>query len=339
VDFPHLFYRYSRYLKNAYGRPAYRVAVDAGFSCPNRGPERRNPGCTYCDEYGARAVYLERDHLGTVDREIIRRQVEGGIEFLTKRYNAEIFLLYLQAFSSTYAPVEVLESVFDYCLSLHDFRELIVSTRPDCLTEEKADLLASYRKRDMDVWVELGLQSAHDTTLRRIRRGHTAADFFEAAELLEERGIKQMTHLVFGLPGESRREILETVRRVAELRPEGVKIHNLHIPVGAPMFRQYLGGELSVPSAPRHLAYTVEALELLPPDTVIGRLTCDTPRHRRGAPKNFWKKPRFYREVENEMRRRGTRQGRLWSDTAPEDAARDDSATEDSAADRDGSMS
>lgn len=313
MDSSRLFYRYSGYLKDTYGRPAYRVAVDAGFSCPNRGSDRLDPGCSYCDEHGARAVYLEREHLGTVDRDIIRRQVEGGLRFLKKRYDAEIFLLYLQAFSSTYAGVDTLKTIYDYCLSLHDFKELIVSTRPDCLTEEKADLLASYGRNGLDVWVELGLQSARDETLRRIRRGHTAADFFGAAGLLRERGIKQMTHLIFGLPGESREDIMETVRRIAEMRPEGVKIHNLHIPLGAPMFLEYRRGELTVPSAPRHLAYTVEALELLHPDTVIGRLTCDTPGHRRGAPKNFWKKPRLYREVEKEMRRRNTWQGRLWA--------------------------
>ena len=316
MDSSRLFYRYSRYLKDTYGSPAYRVAVDAGFSCPNRGPDRRSPGCTYCDEHGARAVYLEREHLGTIDRDIIRRQVEGGIEFLGKRYGAEIFLLYLQAFSSTFAPAEILKPVFDYCLSLYDFRELIVSTRPDCLTEEKADLLASYRSTDLDVWVELGLQSVHDGTLGRINRGHSAADFFEASEFLKKRGIKQMTHLIFGLPGEGRGDIMQTVRRTAALRPEGVKIHNLHVPVGAPMFREYRRGELAVPSAPRHLSYTVEALELFHPDTVIGRLTCDTPRHRLGAPKNFWKKPRLYREVENEMKRRKTWQGRLWRGTS-----------------------
>ena len=302
---------YSRHLKEKYGRSAWRVAVDAGFSCPNRGPDRASAaapspatGCSYCDGQGSRAPYLgtEKDLQG---------QVRGALAFLRRRYGAGEFLLYFQAFSGTYAPPQRLREVYDLCLALAPFRELIVSTRPDCLDEERADLLASYRERGLEVWVELGLQSAHDGTLRRIGRGHSAEDFVRADRLLAERGIRRAVHLIFGLPGEGTGEILETVRFVSALDPEGVKIHNLHIPRGTRLAAEYLAGEITCPSPGRHLEWVVRALERLPPRTLVMRLTCDTPADRRIAPRESWEKGRFYEAVRRRMLSLGTWQGRL----------------------------
>jgi len=308
---------YSRYLREKYGCRVYRVAVDGGFSCPNRGADRRMPGCTYCDERGARAPYLEG---GTGDAGApglaapadIERQVRLGVRFMRRRYGAERFLLYFQAFTGTNAPPGTLRRLYDRALALAPFDELIVSTRPDCVSEDVAALLAGYRRAGREVWVELGLQSACDATLRLIRRGHTAAEFEAAYTRLKRRPLKVAVHLIFGLPGESREDILRTVRTVAGLRPDGVKIHNLHVPVGTQMAEEYLRGELTVPSGPRHLDYTVSALEMLPADTVVMRLTCDTPPGRLAAPRGFWEKSVFYSRVEAEMRARATWQGRLF---------------------------
>jgi len=310
---------YSSYLREKYGQTVYRVAVDAGFSCPNRKPDRSAPGCLYCDEHGARAPYQGPSDTAQTgpaipppapgDREDIRRQVERGIAFLKQRYGAEIFLLYFQAFSGTFAPVDRLKEIYDFTLGLTSFRELIVSTRPDCVDRKRADLLASYLSPDFDVWTELGLQSAHDATLRRINRGHTVADFTRTWKLLKRRGVKLTVHLIFGLPGEGMREILETVRFVAGLEPEGVKIHNLHIPTGSPLYGDYLRGELSAPCADRHLDTVCRALELLPPGTVIMRLTCDTPAARLACPRHFPAKAAFYDRVIRELEARNSRQG------------------------------
>jgi len=326
-----LFRSYSGYLQARYGAPAYRVAVDAGFSCPNRGPDRRRPGCLYCDEHGARAPYLEALEAlpcpgsGAPERlEAIRRQVERAVAFLERRYAARLFLLYLQAFSGTHAPVEELERLYDFALGCGEFRELIVSTRPDCIDSEKARLLAGYRRRGLEVWVELGLQSACDATLDRVRRGHSVADFARAYGLLRQAGVKIGVHLIFGLPGEGMEQILQTVRYVARLQPDGVKIHNLHVPVGSPLAAELLAGELATPCAPRHLDYVVRALELLPPRTVIMRLTCDTPRERLAAPRVFLPKAAFHQAVRHELERRDTRQGRLWA--PPAEASRGASA-------------
>jgi radical SAM protein (TIGR01212 family) len=310
-----LFYSHSDYLRARYGKAVYRVSVDAGFSCPNRGADRRRSGCLYCDAEGARAPYLGPEAgLGdeTERLQSVRRQIEGASRFLRRRYGAESFLLYFQAFTNTYAPVGELKRLYDAALELAPFRELIVSTRPDCIDAAKAQLLASYRERGLEVWVELGLQSACDATLERINRGHTVARFLEAYRLLRESGVKLAAHLIFGLPGEGLEEILRTVRFLAGLEPDGVKIHNLHIPAASPLAAEYLAGELAAPCAPRHLEYVVRALELLPPATVILRLTCDTPAGRLSAPLGFWPKARFYQALRERMSREGTRQGRLW---------------------------
>ena len=197
------------------------------------------------------------------------------------------------------------------------FRGLNVATRPDCVDDEKARLLASYREKGLEVWVELGLQTIHDVTLRRIGRGHTAGDFRRAHAVLKEHGLNVAVHLIFGLPGEESAQIMETVQAVARLGIDGVKIHNLHIPRGTPLEAEYRKGEVTVPSASRHLEHVIAAIERLPPRTVIMRLVCDTPRAELAAPKGFWPKDAFTARLAAEMRARGSFQGRLYRPLDP----------------------
>ncbi|MBN2049162.1 MAG: TIGR01212 family radical SAM protein [Spirochaetales bacterium] len=314
-DYPYT--SYARILKEKYGKRVYRVGVDGGFSCPNRPSGRSSPGCTYCDGFGALSTY-QRDGEGVEERrnlpsrlEETERQIRRGIMFLQHRYKAEFFILYFQAFSGTFDTPENLKRLYDHGLSCHPFVELVVSTRPDCVDEEKAALLRSYKTAERDVWVELGLQSARDATLQRIRRGHNRRCFEKAFRLLKDHGLKTAVHLIFGLPGEDWKDIEYTIRYLRDLDPEGVKIHNLHIPAGTALAEEYLSGELSVPSLPRHLDYTLKALELLPREVVLLRLTCDTPDNRLVAPRGTWAKAFFYQQVLEEMKRRQTYQGRL----------------------------
>jgi radical SAM protein (TIGR01212 family) len=299
---------YSRYLRQRHGCTVYRVAVDAGFSCPNRAAGRSSRGCTYCAEDGSRAPYLG-------GLESLKNQVESAMSFLRARYNAEAFILYFQAFSNTNAEVGALRRIYDSGLELAAFRGLNVATRPDCVDEEKAALLASYKERGLEVWVELGLQSACESTLRRIERGHSRDDFMRAYGLLKERGLKVAVHLIFGLPGEGFEPIMDTIDTVAQLDPDGVKIHNLHIPEGTVLATELAKGELTVPSPQRHLEYVIAAIERLPARTVIMRLTCDTPAERLIAPRDFWPKGTFTARVAAEMRARGAWQGRLFTPT------------------------
>ncbi len=301
----------------------YRISVDAGFTCPHRRADGSG-GCTFCDEVGSRAVYQEdvvHDSRIVIRRggridddrlELVRRQIERGREFLRRRYSARSFILYFQAFTNTFAPPAQLKRLFDFSLSLGDFNELIVSTRPDCLTRTHASLLSEYKGDDFDVWVELGLQSAHNRTLRRVHRCHSVERFDRAFQHLRNAGIKVSVHLMFGLPGESRREIMETVDHVARLRPEGIKIHNVNVVEGTLLEKEYLAGEYVPPSDEQHLEYVIEALQRLPAETVIQRVTCDTIDERLTAPRNFMAKSRFYQLLDSEMQQRNLVQGGLY---------------------------
>lgn len=321
------FFRYSRYLKQKYGHPVYRISVDAGFTCPHRRPDGSG-GCTFCDEVGSRAVYQEdvvRDSRivirrgGKIDEtrlEMVRRQIERGREFLGRRYGAESFILYFQAFTNTFAPPAELKKLYDFALDEGHFDELIVSTRPDCISRAHTDVLAAYRKENFDVWVELGLQSALDVTLRRVNRGHGVERFDRAFRLLREAGMKVSVHLMFGLPGESRPEIMQTIKHVAALEPEAVKIHNVNVVEGTVLEEEYRAGEYVPPSDVRHLEYVIEALQRLPASTVVQRVTCDTSGDRLTAPVDFMAKSRFYQLLDSEMRRRGVYQGLLFGKTA-----------------------
>jgi hypothetical protein len=279
--------------------------VDAGFSCPNREGGREHPGCSFCDIVGSRSPYLGC-------RESLREQILGGMSFLRKRYKAAYFLLYFQAYSNTFAPPEELKKMYDYGLSLGNFRELIVSTRPDCVDPVKSRILAGFIRPDRDVWVELGLQSANEETLHRVRRGHGRDEFETAFRLLKSMDVKVAVHLIFGLPGENWADIRSTVEYVGGLKPEGVKIHNLHIPRNAPILREFTSGEFILPGGGRHLSYVIQALELLPKETVIMRITCDTPSDRLAFPRRFPDKGRFLFALRAEMESRGTWQGRFY---------------------------
>lgn len=304
------FLTYRDYLFKRYGNAAYRVGIDGGFSCPNRKEGRESAGCTFCGSFGARSAYL-----GDQENEI-RDQVSRSLAFIKRRYSPEVLLLYFQAYSGTWAPVEKLKSLYDYALGLEKFSELIVSTRPDCLDEEKCDLLASYKKEDFDVWVELGLQSAHNRTLNRLNRGHSVEEFEKAFRLLQSRGIKTAVHLIFGLPGESWQDMEESVRYVASLRPHGVKFHNLHIPTGTVMYEEYLRGELSFPSSDRHADYVARAIEYFHKDTVIMRLTTDTPGSRHSIPGYFLDKTIVYNKVREHLEKRKSYQGARYQEVS-----------------------
>lgn len=299
------FNSYSNYLKQKYGQPVYRIGVDAGFSCPNRGKYRDNPGCSYCDENGSRAPYLgnEKD---------LKKQVEGAIPFLKKRYSAKTFILYFQAFSNTFAPVSELKRIYDYALSLAPFRELIIATRPDCIDREKAQLLSYYRNMGLDVWVELGLQSSHNKTLKLINRGHTVEQFTSAYKMLKKNNLKITVHIIFGLPGENWEQIEETIRFIAALQPEGLKIHKLNVPVNTEIYDEFLMGEVNAPAAERHIEYTIKALEMMPRETIIMRLTTDTRTERLVNPRYFISKAAFLRIIREEMQGKNSFQGKCF---------------------------
>lgn len=292
-------HRYSDYLQLRYGAKTYRVSVDAGFTCPVR--ELGMP-CVYCDPRGSRAPYLG-------NAEAIRDQVNQGLAFLRRRYAATRFLLYFQAFSGTHAPVDDLRRIYDLGLSCGEFAGLVVATRPDCLDEPRAALLAEYGSRGLDVWVELGLQSAHDATLRRIHRGHSVAEFGRAVRLAQGHGLMTAAHVILGLPGEGLREAVETARYLSGLTVDGVKFHNLVVTRGTELYRWYAADRIAPPTEEEYREFLIAALTYLAPEIVVMRVTCDPPHDVEGAPPGVTDKASFYRSLSESMSRRGLWQG------------------------------
>ena len=317
---------YREYLLKKYGTSLYRVGVDGGFSCPNRTKERQG-GCTFCDGTGSIAVYQRTSesafrHDSSFDEGVseevllrfqsIENQINKGLEFIHRRYKAKLAALYFQSWTNTYDTAENLKRIYDMALSSGDFSEFIVSTRPDCVEDDIADLLAGYITKDREVWVELGLQSASDETLRRINRGHTLSDYVKCMERLHKRGIKVCTHVILGLPGEEREDFIKTAKVLNETGSEGVKIHNLHIPGGTKMAEDYLEGEITSWSTERYMNEVEYFLRLLNPEMIIERLVCETPSHRLMAPRHFMDKSLFLRTLNDKMEKDNTRQGDLY---------------------------
>lgn len=198
--------------------------------------------------------------------------------------------------------------LYDAGLDHPDVVGMCIGTRPDCVPDNVLDLLAEYDKRTF-VWLEMGLQSAFDRTLDLINRAHTAAEFFDAAKRAKARGLLVATHLIFGLPGETRAEMLETVRQVAESGIDGVKIHQLCIYKGTPMELDYRAGRLEVLTEDDYVQLVCDALEILPPDMVVMRLVAEGSQDEIIAPQWSFEKFRIMENIEAEMTRRGSRQG------------------------------
>jgi radical SAM protein (TIGR01212 family) len=303
------FNRHAAALRARHGMRVWRIGLDGGFSCPNR--EGGRGGCAYCAPDASRSAYIPAGRLS------ISAQVEAGLAFLRRRYRAELFFPYFQAFSSTFGPASLLRSRYDEALDAvramapGSLRGLVVATRPDCLDWEGAELLASYARQGLEVWVELGLQSAHERTLRRIGRGHGYAAFEAARALLAGRGIRTAVHLILGLPGEGRSDMLETVELVASTRPEGVKFHDLLLPRGSAFAAEYLLGELSLMHPARLPGLLADCLERLLPECEVMRLCADAREDETLSPFRRPDKATLYQAVEAELSARGARQGSL----------------------------
>lgn len=339
LDSKPLYRSYSSSLIEKHGHKVFRIGVDAGFSCPNRCGEKGTGGCIYCDSQGARAAYLRTNESGFrhdsgFESEIdemagagafgsqleaagdvygdIRSQIERGRRFIESRYKVSHFALYLQSFSNTFAPVERLRAVYDYALGDYDWEGFIVSTRPDCLDEEKLSLLESYRSRCGEVCVELGLQSGSDRILKAMHRGHGVQCFKDACAAVKAHGLGLCVHVLTGFPGEGMAELDETIAVLNEVKPNAMKIHNLNIASGTALYDSYLGGEVTAPCMTRHIATVIYILRRIPASVVIERLVCETPSHRLASPRAFADKNTFLRALESRMRELGAVQGDLY---------------------------
>lgn len=292
---------FSEQLKRRFGMRIHKISLDAGFGCPNRAGGRSGSGCLFCDPGGSGATGIARSRT-------VAEQLEHGKEVMVRKYKAGAFLAYFQPFSNTFAPVDELRLCYDEALAVEGVVGLAVGTRPDCLSEEVLDLLGEYHRRTY-FWLELGLQSSHDATLAWLRRGHDYATFLDAYARAKQRGLRVCVHVILGLPGESREQILATADELARLRVDGVKLHLLHVLAGTPLGELYQQGAFEVLAQEEYVNLAVDVLERLQPQTLIHRLTGDGPRDLLLAPLWSLNKWEVLNAIEAELRRRDSRQG------------------------------
>ncbi len=289
------------YLREKFGQRVQKITLDAGLSCPNRDGRVGVGGCLYCNPRGSGTGAFARGWS-------ISRQMQEGLDRLGRRYAARKFIAYFQSFSNTYAPIAQLRALYQEALAFPEVVGLSIGTRPDCLNSEVLELLAGYTGRYL-VWLELGLQSAHDATLRLINRGHDVFCFAAAVRQAVGYGLPVVAHVILGLPGEGPMEMAATARFLANLPLHGVKIHLLYVIRGSGLARLYEAGEYRPLSAEEFITLVVDFIELLPPDFVIHRLTGDPHPEELLAPDWCLDKNKVLSRIREEFKRRGSWQG------------------------------
>jgi hypothetical protein len=295
------YYDLKSFWLNHFGCRVYKLQIDAGFTCPNRDGTLSKGGCIYCDGRGSKL--RQNGSLPSV-----AEQIRRGKEYYKKNRNAVKFIAYFQTFTNTYAPIEKLKELYDEALGEEDVIGLSVGTRPDCVPDGTIDLLRDYA-RESHVWVELGLQSIHDRSLRLINRGHCVATFLDALHRLSGSNIHICTHIIVGLPGETREDILETARAIATLPIDGIKIHALLALKGTVIGDLYEQGEIAMFNRDDYVKTVSEILEILPPEMVIQRLTADGYRDIFLGPKWAVNKMEVLNAIDKELEGRDTYQG------------------------------
>ena len=271
----HGFLSLNSFFRAHFGQRVQKIPLDAGLGCPNRVSGKG--GCIYCNEKGSGT--------GASFKGLsIRQQLEMGMNWARKRYKAKRFAAYFQAFSNTFAPIEKLREIYSQVADVPEVVAVAIGTRPDCIDREVLDLIHTIFKDKM-VWMEYGLQTASDTTLRLINRGHTVRDFTDAVELTRKYPFYICAHVIFGLPGEGEREMTQTVKLLRDLAIDGVKFHELYVVRGTPLSRMYQQGRYQPISQDFYAKMVAKAIGILSKETVIQRLTGDPAPGELVAPK------------------------------------------------------
>jgi radical SAM protein (TIGR01212 family) len=299
------YHAWSYHLKQQFGEKIFKVMLDAGFTCPNRDGSITTGGCTFCSTRGSGDFAgRRRDDLITQFHEVKARQH-------LKWPNAK-YIGYFQAYSNTYAPVEELREYYETILQQEGVIGLSIATRPDCLPDDVVELLAELNQKTY-LWVELGLQSIHDITGKRINRGHDTACYYEGVEKLRKHNIRVCTHIIFGLPGETEEMMMETVDAVAHMGVQGIKIHLLHLLKKTPLVKEYEAGLFQLMEKDDYIRLVVDALEILPPEMIIHRLTGDGPPDLLIGPMWSRKKWEVLNAIDWELLRRDSWQGKRFT--------------------------
>lgn len=248
-----------------YGERVHKIAIDADFTCPNRDGSKGRGGCTFCNN-------VSFSPNGRRPPGIIE-QIAAGRRVIRKRTGARKYLAYFQAYTNTYADIDRLRALYDQALSEPDVIGLAVGTRPDCVPAPVLDLLASYQQQGHEIWLELGLQSSFDESLRRVNRGHGFREYRTAVRAARGRGLQLCTHLIIGLPGETQRHCRVTLERVLELGVEGLKLHPLHVVKGTQLANEWRAGDYQPLSLEAYIDIATDLVRQTPPDVIFHRLT------------------------------------------------------------------
>ena len=259
------------FLRNKFGEKVFKISLDAGFSCPNRDGTISTGGCVFCSERGSGDFAGDRNFS-------IHKQFTDIEEMMAHKWKHGKYIAYFQAYTNTYAPVNILREKYYEALKEEGVVALAIATRPDCLPDEVLDLLEEINKK-FYVWVELGLQTVNDDIALKINRGYKLEVFEDAIKRLKKRNIDFVVHSILGLPGEDKTDMLKTIDYIAHLGAKGIKFHLLHLMKDTPMVKLYENGELKFLSQEDYIDLICKGIAMLPQDMVVHRLTGDAPRN------------------------------------------------------------
>ena len=288
------------YFRNTYHQKVAKIPLNAGFTCPNRDGTKGIGGCTFCSSMGSGDSILCFD-------DTLQKQYKEGLKRMQNKWPDCIGFAYFQSYSNTYAPLAILKKVYDPFFKDPDIPGVAIATRADCLSDEIIDYL---NHQDKEVWLELGLQSVHETTMEKCNRKHSTQIVFDWIDKLKSTNIKTCVHIINGLPNESKSDMLETVKQISKHNPDAIKIHMLHLIEGTQMAKEYEEHPFHILTLEEYVDIVVDQLELLPQEMIIERLTGDGIAKDLIKPKWTIKKTIVTNEIDKLMVKRNTWQGK-----------------------------
>ena len=298
---PKPFTPFSDYLKEKHGQKVHKLSIHAGFTCPNRDGSKGYGGCVYCNN--------ESFSPDAQTSRSVTEQILAGKKHLKATQNVHKFIAYFQSYTNTYAPLSQLKALYDEALAVPDVIGYSVGTRPDCISPEILDLFADYQKQGKEVFVEYGIESGTDKILDLINRLHSVNEFITAVRWAKDRGLRVIAHVILGLPQETEGEMLATVDLLAALDIDGIKIHPLHVVKHTILEAWYKRGQVTLMGQADYVRLTCDTLERLPPRALIMRLHATSPLEILIDPPWCGRKWETLKMIEDEMRRRKTKQG------------------------------
>ncbi|GMR21082.1 MAG: TIGR01212 family radical SAM protein [Gammaproteobacteria bacterium] len=284
-----------------HGERVHKIAIDAGFSCPNRDGSKGRGGCTFCNNVSFSPNGRKPPSIAD--------QITAGKQVIGKRTGAQKYVAYFQAYTNTYADIERLRAQYDQALAEADVIGLSIGTRPDCVPPAVLDLLATYRDQGYEIWLELGLQSIFDTTLERVNRGHSLVEYEQAIREAQARHLNICTHLIIGLPGETERHVIQSLDHVLALGVQGLKLHPLHVVKGTRLANDWRRGEYRPLSYEQYINTVADLIERTPPEIIYHRITGTASKNILLAPDWCACKWKVLNGIESVLRNRHTHQG------------------------------